>query len=374
MSRLGAALLLLAGVVSCSESGPQDPDSPDDPGIAPIIGADVSFLPEIEDNGGTYADAAGERDLLALMEDHGVDVIRLRLWHTPDGPYNTLDQVRAMAARIEAAGMRFLLDIHYSDSWADAGTQTKPAAWDGLAFDVLVDSVYQYSHDVVTSLRTQGTVPSAVQIGNEIRAGMLWPDGRVGGAYDIPAQWDNLVALLEAGRQGVRDAAPDDPPAIVIHFDNGGNNGECRWFFDHLVERGLAFDVIGVSYYPKWHGTLAALEGNVADLTTRYDKPVYIVETAYPWTLDWSDATTNIFGTQADLHTGYPATVAGQSAFLAALRDVMQHLPGERARGVFYWSPEWIAVPGVPSAWENATLFDFDGMALPSLDTLTGQE
>lgn len=369
-----AILISLTSLVSCGGESTTSGDTPEPEPHAILVGGDISFLPEIEDHGGIYSDADGQKDLLSLMKEHGFDSIRLRLWHTPDGPYNTLDQVRSMAARIDAAGMQFLLDIHYSDSWADPGTQNKPAAWAGLAFGALVDSVYQYSRDVIASLRSQGTVPFMVQIGNEISAGMLWPDGRVGGAYDNPQQWENLVALLEAARQGVLDAAPNAPPEIAIHFGNGSDNAACRWFFDHLIDGGLDFDVIGVSYYPAWHGTPTALRQNLADLTTRYDKAVYVLETAYPWTLDWVDETNNILGTEADLLQGYPATVAGQSAFLGALRGILEYLPGDLDRGVYYWSPEWIAVAGVPSAWENATLFDFSGRMLPSMEVFTGQQ
>ncbi len=373
-SHIAGPLVALALLVGCGESATQ-PDN----GLAPdtfdiVIGGDVSFLAEIEDNGGTYSDTDGEKDLLLLMKEHGFESIRLRLWHTPAGSYNTLEQVKAMAARIDAAGMELFLDFHYSDSWADAGTQNKPAAWSALTFDVLVDSVYQYSHDVTASLRSQGTVPAMVQIGNEISSGMLWPDGRVGGVYDTPQQWDQLVALLDAGRRGVLDAAANQPPEIVIHFSNGGDNAACRWFFDALAAHGLQYDAIGVSYYPKWHGTLAQLRYNLNDLASRYQRDVYVVETAYPWTFDWVDDTNNIFGSEADLHAGYPATVAGQSAFLRALGGIVAVVPGGRGGGIYYWSPEWIAVEGVPSAWENATLFDFDGTMLPSMEAFTGRD
>lgn len=370
MSRNSIVSLVLA--VACAESAAPAGGGPG-PGPGPtalVVGADISFLPEIESQGGTYADAGGAQDLLLLMREHGFTAIRLRLWHTPAGPGSTLDQVKAMAARVHAAGMDVLLDIHYSDSWADPGKQTKPAAWDALAPEVLLDSVYRYSRDVVAALVAQGTTPAMVQIGNEISAGLLWPDGRVGGPYDTPAQWDRLVALLDTARAGILAAAGAPPPAIVIHFDNGANNGTCRWFFDHLVARALDFDAIGVSYYPSWHGTLSALQSNLADLGTRFGKDVYVVETAYPWTLDWADTTNNIFGTAAALHPGYPATVDGQGAFVRAVAAAVRGVPGDRRRGVFYWAPEWISVPGAPSAWENATLFDFDGRALASLDAL----
>lgn len=363
---LAPALLTLA-VLGC---GPARPS----PGPAVgdfVVGGDVSFLPEIEDHGGSYSDEDGRKDLLVLMKDHGFNTVRLKLWHTPSAPYNTLDRVLGMARRIDAAGMRLLLDIHYSDDWADPQKQIKPKAWEGLPFDALTDSVYRYSHDVVAALRSQGTTPFMVQIGNEIRPGMLWPEGRVDGAWDTPEQWGRLATLLRAGRQGVLDAAPGRPPLIMVHYDNGAKNEMARGFFDHLQEQGADFDVIGVSFYPKWHGTLPELRHNLADLAARYGKDVYVVETAYPWTFDRNDEAGNILGTEADLHEGYPPTVEGQSAFLREVRSAVEDVPGGRGRGVVYWAPEWIAVDGVDSHWENATLFDFDGKALPSVEALT---
>jgi arabinogalactan endo-1,4-beta-galactosidase len=339
-----------------------------------LIGGDISFLPQIEDLGGRYSDAEGDKDLISLMTDHGFNAIRLKLWHSPQAPYNNLDQVQRMALRIRDAGAEFLLDIHYSDDWADPQKQIKPAAWDGLPFKALTDSVHQYSFDVMASLVAQGTPPSMVQVGNEIRTGMLWPEGRVDGEYDTPEQWDRLVVLLEAGRTGILDAAGDRPPEIMIHFDNGAKNELCRRFFDRLVARGLEFDLIGLSFYPKWHGTLQELKENLLDLANRYEKPIYIVETAYPWTFEWADEVGNLFGTEADLHEGFPPTVGGQAAFLAAVRETVQSVPNGMGRGIFYWSPEWISVEGAPSAWENATLFDFSGVALPSMEAFTGRD
>lgn len=366
------ALLLAAAMSACSPDSPPDTPEADTPDF--LVGGDISFLPELEDHGGSYRDAGGEKDLFQLLKDHGFHSIRLKLWHTPEGPYNTLDQVVGMAGRAQAAGMHFLLDIHYSDWWADPQKQIKPAAWDELDFEALVDSVYQYSRRVIETLRSEGTTPNMVQVGNEIRTGMLWPDGRVDGEFDTPEQWDRLVALLDAGRRGVLDGAGDRPPVIMIHFDNGAKNELCRRFFDNLVERGLEFDVIGLSFYPKWHGTLSELRLNLADLVQRYGKNVYIVETAYPWTFDWKDDTGNIFGSEADLHEGYPATLQGQTEFLRAVREAVHGVPGGRGKGIYYWSPEWLALEGVPSAWENAALFDFDGVALPSMHAFTGRE
>lgn len=366
------SLLLPAVLLVASACGPEA--TPPEAAEAPfVVGGDVSFLPQIEDHGGVYSDASGPRDLLALLKDHGFNAIRLKLWHTPAEPYNDLPRVLAMARRIDAAGMAFLLDLHYSDWWADPQKQVKPAAWGGLAFEALADSVHAYTRDVVRALADQGTPPAMVQIGNEIRPGLLWPDGRVDGEWDTPEQWDKLVALLRAGRRGVLDGSPAAPPAVLIHFDDGAKNDLGRHFFDRLAERAMEYDAIGLSFYPKWHGTLEQLRFNLADLSARYDKDVYVVETAYPWTFEWKDDAGNIMGTEADLHAGYPPTVEGQSAFLRAVHETVRGVPGGRGKGIYYWAPEWIAVEGVPSAWENTTLFDFDGEALPSLDVFTGR-
>lgn len=368
-----AVLLLAAALLGCGRDPGTPGEEPEDrPPPDMLAGGDISFLPTIEQHGGTYRDAAGARDLPRLLADHGWDAVRLRLWHTPTDAHSGLPEVLALARRTSAAGLQLLLDIHYSDTWADPGQQTKPTAWTSLPFDVLTDSVYRYTRDVVGALKDQGTLPTMVQLGNEIRPGMLWPDGRVDGSYNQPAQWDRLVTLLHAARRGVLEAAGAQPPLLMIHLDHGGDNLLGRYFFDELKARGLEYDVIGVSYYPKWHGTLGQLGANLADLSARYARDVYVVETAYPWTLDWKDGTANSMGTSADLLPAYPATPQGQADFLRSLRLVLGNVPGGRGKGVFYWAPEWLAIPGVHSSWENATLFDFDGKALPALDTLAG--
>jgi len=364
-------LLLLLPFAGCS---PDDSAlSPAEPRPAFLTGADISFLPELEDHGVRYLDRDEERDLLLLLRDHGYNAVRLKLWHTPEAPYNTLEQVLAMARRIEDAGMVFLLDLHYSDSWADPQKQFKPAAWEGLPFGVLADSLYAYTRAVVKALADQGTPPGIVQIGNEIRPGLLWPEGRVDEEYDTPQQWDRLYMLLEAGIRGARAGAMDSPPLTMIHYDNGAKNEPARAFFDELVARELDFDLIGLSFYPKWHGTLDELRFNLSDLSRRFGRDIYVVETAYPWTLEWKDEAPNIMGTEEDLHPGFEPTMEGQARFLREVRRAVEEVPDGRGRGVFYWAPEWIAVEGVDSHWENAALFDFDGRALPGLDAFAGR-
>lgn len=333
-----------------------------------LMGADISTLPQIEDNGGVYTEDGQPRDLLEILQNHGFNYVRLRLWHTPGDGYGNLARTLDLADRIRARGMGFLLDFHYSDTWADPGKQVKPAAWAGIPVAALRDSIYQYSFDVMTALKNNQTLPDMVQIGNEITCGLLWNDGRICGSYNTPAQWTGFAALLEDGIRGVRESlSPGDSVRIMIHIDRGGNNAGAEWFYDRLLSYGIDFDVIGLSYYPWWHGSLDDLRADLDSLGTRYDKDIVVVETAYPWTLDWYDQTHNIVGLSGQLHDGYPATVEGQQAFLTDLMDVVAGTAGGRGRGLFYWAPEHISTPAFGSPWENLALFDFSGALLGSI-------
>lgn len=333
-----------------------------------IKGADVSFLQEIENHGGIFRENGTPKDLLDILGDHGFNYARLRIWHTPPAGYCGMDSTLLMAAKIKAKSLGLLLDFHYSDTWADPGKQSKPKAWGDLTFGALKDSVYEYTRLVMARLKSRNTLPDMVQIGNEVICGLLWDDGRVCGTFDTPGQWANLGELVAAGVRGV-DAAlgSADSTRIMIHIDRGADIGGITWFFDNFVTQGIDFDVIGLSYYPWWHGKLDEVEAALDSVARRYDKDVVIVETAYPWTLDWYDDMHNIIGLPKQLHPGYPATVSGQRTFIADLIDIVAGTPAYRGRGVFYWAPEYISVPGMGSSWENLTLFDFKGDLLPSV-------
>jgi arabinogalactan endo-1,4-beta-galactosidase len=330
-----------------------------------IRGADISFLQQEEAGKAVFKDSGMVKDAVQIFADHGMNWARLRIWVHPADSVNGLVRTLAMATRIKSAGMKLLLDFHYSDWWADPGKQNKPAAWSSLPFPALEDSVYQYSFDVITALKNQNTLPDMVQPGNEISCGMLWPDGYVCGDSDKPSQWSNLAALLNAGIRGTRDAAHADSIRIMIHSDRGGDSSGAIWFFDHLTAEGVPFDVIGLSYYPWWQGTLDKLACNLNALSSRYHKDLVVVETAYPWTLGWNDSESNIVGDSSQLHPGYPATPGGQNRFLYALFNTVRH--AERGIGVFYWEPDWISAPGFSSGGENLALFDFNGNALPGI-------
>ena len=331
-----------------------------------IRGADISFLEQLEQNGVQFTNAEGaQQDLLPLLKAHGVNTIRLRLWHTPEAGRNDLPSTLTMAQRINEAGLDLLLDIHYSDTWADPGTQNKPQAWETLPFDVLQDSVYAYTFDTIKALVNQKTPPRIVQIGNEIIQGFLWNDGRVGGAFDTPVQWTKLASLLRTAKQAIIDAAPAMPIDIMIHIDRGGDLAGTTWFFDNLTSQDISFDLIGLSYYPWWHGPMDQMKETVAATVNRYGKPVVLVETAYPWTLAWFDDTNNIVGLPEHVLPEYMASPDGQHQFLHDVIETMQLTSPQG--GVVYWAPEYVAVPGVGSPWENVALFDNTWQALPAL-------
>jgi arabinogalactan endo-1,4-beta-galactosidase len=338
-----------------------------------IRGVDISSLPKVEDHGGVfYNDAGQQQDIFQILADRGVNYVRLKLWHTPAGGYNNLERVKAMARRIEAADMGFLLNLHYSDTWADPGKQYKPAAWADLDYDQLKAAVYDYTRETITELREQGTEPDIVQIGNEIPSGMLWNTGKLDGSSD---QFARLAGLLKAGVAGVKDSGSS--AKIMLHLDRGGNNDLYRWWFDGVIAEGVRFDVIGLSFYGYWHGELADLSDNLEDLAYRYNKELLVVEVAYPYTLQDQDGFGNLISQEDKLIDGYPPTMEGQTAWLRDLMQVVENTPNGLGKGVFYWEPAWLGLPDCgwdpndPASgneWENQALFDFDGRPLSSLD------
>ena len=246
-------------------------------GVDKMLGADISFLPELEAKGMKFSDKGIEKDALLLLKEHGFNYVRLRIFNDParDSGYSPkkgfcdLTNTLKMAKRVKEAGMKFLLDFHYSDYWADPGKQTKPAAWRNLSLEDLKKAVYDYTKNVIQQLKEQGTTPDMVQIGNEINHGIIWPDGNV-------SNIDGLAQLFNAGVAATK--AIDPSITIMLHIALGGQNDESVFFLDNMIARGVYFDVIGESYYPKWHGTLDDLRNNLNDLVRRFNKDVIVVE------------------------------------------------------------------------------------------------
>ncbi len=334
-------------------------------------GVDISYLPEIEDNGGIYYSNGQAQNLLHILKNNGINSIRLRIWNDPLDQYCGKNQTLSFAKRISNLDLKLLLDFHYSDTWADPGHQLKPEAWSNLSFNDLKIAIYDYTFEIISDLGTQGSLPSIVQIGNEITGGMLWDEGKVGGAYNTVPQWTQFTDLLKSAIQAVHDAAEDESIQIMIHSDRGGDNAGCRWFYDNLLLYNVSFDIIGLSYYPWWHGTLQDLKENLVNLSTRYDHNLCVVETAYPWTLDWYDNTTNRIGLQSQLHEGYPATVQGQLMFLKDLFKIVKNSTYSKGIGVYYWAPEVISTATRGSSRENLGFFDFSGNLLNSISAFS---
>ena len=251
-----------------------------------MIGADISFLPELEAREMKFSDNGVEKDAIEILKDHGFNYVRLRIFNDPsrdsgyslwktrpdgrsDGGFCDLAHTKQMAKRVKEAGMKLLLDFHYSDYWADPGKQCKPAAWRNLSFEELKKAVYDYTKDVIQQLKDQGTTPDMVQIGNEINHGIIWPEGNV-------ANFDGLAQLINAGTAATKGV--DSNIQMMLHVALGGQNDESVFFIDNMIARGVYFDVIGESYYPKWHGTLDDLRDNLNDLVRRYNKDVIVVE------------------------------------------------------------------------------------------------
>ena len=312
------------------------------------LGADISFTPLEEAAGNVFTDTNGRAaPVERILRSHGANYVRLRLWTNPPPGYNDLAVNLALARRIKAAGMKIYLDFHYSDFWADPQHQDTPAAWVGQDLPTLTRTVREYSRDTIAAFAAQGTPVDLVSIGNEIRNGTLWPTGQI--EWGVNERWAALGELLKAGVTGARAGNPRKHQLrIMLHFDQGGDNAGSRYFFDHLVAEGVPFDVIGLSYYPFWHGTLSDLRTNLNDMATRYRKDVMVVEHQYAWTLGWGDSTNNFVWEASQLSPGYPASPAGQLSMASDILSMLARVPGNRGAGFFFWEPE--SIPGV--GWE----------------------
>jgi arabinogalactan endo-1,4-beta-galactosidase len=307
------------------------------------IGADLSFLKQNEDRGTVFKDGGVAKPGLQIFKDHGYNWIRLRLFHTPTELPNNLQYTITLAKAARQLGYRFLLDYHYSDTWADPGKQFIPKAWEGMTHEQLVQAVRDYTTQTIVAFREAGVLPDMVQIGNEISNGMLWPDGKL-------PNWDHLADLVQAGIAGVEAGRGDGlRPRIMIHIDKGGDAAKTKWFFDKLNSYRVKYDVIGQSYYPWWHGSLNDLRENLIFMANAYRKDIMVVEAAYNW--------------QPREYTRKPAPFAespeGQKEFLEEVNRAVQATPLGFGKGVFWWEP------AVSGARGGRGFFDAEGNALP---------
>lgn len=356
---LGTCLLLLT---SCSMSDPE-PNLPAEIPPPELIrrttnfraAMDVSSYPEMAAYELLFSDRKGQQmSFPDILSAAGVQAVRLRLWVDPPSGQSSLTSVAGFARELRERGIKIWLSLHYSDSWADPGKQSPPVSWQNLSFDGLRDSMTAYTGRVARLIQ-----PEVIQIGNEINDGLLYPHGQ------LSRSPEQCLSLLEAGIAAVRINSPMS--AVMIHY--AGIQGAVAFFKKIEV---LPFDLIGLSYYPIWHGrSLDALDAVVKELTETHQRELWIAETAYPFTLDWNDWTHNIVGLESQLILPeYPATPNGQKRFLQRLQTILDKYP--KAKGLCYWGAELVAWKGLyatdASPWENQALFDFDRKALPAFD------
>jgi arabinogalactan endo-1,4-beta-galactosidase len=331
---VSAALL----IISCS--GKNNNPKPQNTGYtAPKVsssfakGADISWVTQMEASNVKFYDKNGnQQDLLALMKSLGFNSIRLRAWVNPsDGWCNTADLV-AKAIRAKNAGMKIMIDFHYSDVWADPGHQTKPAAWANLDFNTLVTTLHDYTVSVMKTLQTNGITPDWVQVGNEVDDGMLWEDGRAS------TNMANFAVLVKAGYQAVKSVSPTTK--VIVHVSNGYDNAHFQWLFDGLKNNGAQWDIIGMSLYPSAtnYTTLdAECLTNINALVSRYSTPVMICEV----------------GMQA-------AQADASRSFLTDIITKVNSVSGGNGLGVFYWEPE-------AYNWQGYGLGAFDKTGKPTI-------
>ncbi|MEE1251399.1 MAG: glycosyl hydrolase 53 family protein [Lachnospiraceae bacterium] len=360
-----------------------------------IKGVDLSTLIELEKCGARYFDQGKEDDVLTILKRYDIDSVRVRLWNDPYSekgePYgagtNDFKTTIEILKRVKAMGFSTLLDLHYSDFWADPGKQFKPKAWENYNVSQLEAAVFTYTQETLELLNKEDLLPDMVQVGNELSNGLLWPEGRV-------PNYDNIARFVSAGIRSVR--AVDDKISIMIHLDNGGNNALYREWFDEYLKRGEDFDVIGLSYYPFWHGTLDMLTDNMNDLAIRYGKDLIVAEVSMGFSMEdyakyeklENDARKG-YATRPKLveKIEYPMTKQGQADFMADFLNRIHQIKNQKGKGFYYWEPAWIPISGsgwaTPASlaymkdpgpcgneWANQALFDYEGNALPALSVI----
>lgn len=360
---------LLLTFISCSKS--DDSNNNGDNSETFYKGMDLSFQSELEDYNIDYKDENGNSvELLDFVKTKGANLVRLKLWHTPQDGENGLADVKSYAQKIKAKNMDFLLNFHYSDYWADPGTQTPPVAWQNMTIDQIKVAIYNYTKDVVQQLKAQNTLPDMIQIGNETDSGFLWDYGRVWNQFND--NWINYAGLVAEAIRAVREVDTENKVQIMLHHSSVEN---AIFFFNELQSYNLDFDIIGLSYYPQFQiRDLDLVASKLNELANTFNKDILMVEVAYPFTLQWDDDETNYIGSLDQILTEFSPTPQGQKSYFEWLITTVKNIPNNKGIGFCYWAPDWVAFEGNENtstsgtSWENQCLFDFDHKALPAMD------
>ena len=299
-------------------------------------GADVSWVTEMEKAGIKFFNNNGvEQDVMQILKDKGMNAIRLRAWVNPSTGWNNTRDVVIKAKRAQSLGLKLMINLHYSDTWADPGHQTKPQAWQSLNLADLKTAVYNYTKHVMDTLKLNNITPEWVQVGNETNDGMLWQDGK---ASNLMA---NFAALVNSGYNAVKDVNP--AVKVIVHVSNGHDNVLFRWMFDGLKTNGAHWDIIGMSLYPSytsfgWSGANDRILENMNDMVSRYGTSVMVVEVGMPVN---DPSSTNLF--------------------LTDLIKKTRSVTGGKGLGVFYWEPECF------NNWKGYGLGAFDSSGKPTV-------
>jgi arabinogalactan endo-1,4-beta-galactosidase len=333
-------------------------------------GSDLSYVNEIEACAGQiYKENNVQKDIYAILADNGANIARFRLWHTRDNGWSTYPDVKNAIIRAKAKGMAVILDFHYSDDWADPGTQCTPAAW--LAVDnnyqAIADSLYNYTYQILDDLKRSGLTPEFVQVGNETNGGMCY----AGCAVAWPNPWAKQTLLYNAGISACRTIDP--AIQIILHESNPVN---AEWWMSELYANNVTdFDVVGISHYPCWHNDdIEGLQSVIVNIRNQYNKDVMVVETAVPWTDGWVDNQNNAQGCVPERYKTNPKTKPSPEIASRWCVDLADAIYASGGIGLVYWGGEWVAtnIPNCPtfsypggtveggSTWENSALFDFN--------------
>jgi len=329
----------IAAIAACGKKGstpePEEPVVPPLPATTFAQGADVSWVTQMEAAGIKWYNAAGtQTECFALMKALGMNTIRLRVWVNPAGGWNNQADVVAKALRAKNAGMRVMINFHYSDTWADPGSQTKPASWTSADIFGLATTLGEHTKSILQALKTAGVTPEWVQVGNETNDGMLWPNGKA----SSPGGMANYARLVNAGYDAVKSVFPT--ARVIVHLSNGWDNGLYTWNIGGLISNGAKFDVIGLSLYPTatdWSTRNSQCLANMTDMINRYQKEVMVVEVGMPWD-----------------------QAAACKAFLTDLISKVKNIPANKGIGVLYWEPQSYA------NWQGYTLGAFDNSGKPT--------
>ena len=325
-----------------------------------ILGMDASCVPSLERSGVKYYDHDGaEKDVYEILSANGINYIRVRVWNDPfdadgngyGGGNCDIENAVAIGKRATAAGMKLLVNFHYSDFWADPGKQMVPKAWHGMDIDQKSEALYQYTKDCLQKLVDAGVDVGMVQIGNETNGAMCGEDStKLGG-------WKKIMQLMSAGSKAVREVCPD--ALVAVHFANPEKVTNFDSYGKNLEYYGVDYDVFASSYYPFWHGTLENLSEVLSKIAETYDKKVMVAETSYAFTAADTDFNGNTIGEGGGIVKDYPFTQQGQANLVRNVIDTVANKT-TNGIGVFYWEGTWISV-GTNSWEENSALWEQHG-------------